>query len=456
MKKYVLIIFASVLFAFEGSAQAQLGSFNFLCDQFNFQTADSIIDNVLVNPSDFNGKTNQIFISKTRYSDYSTLSKIIMFFDLIDINGEPIVVFPINRFKAQITILGEGGGVLRSAQMISLTDRQYIYDLGNTAIQLFKDIRVKVTLTDMNFAISYSPNLFPPYTNAGFPILRRKIIYNPAHKTKYVCQGGNYYGSYDNMDLATETLYIDGQQNLIFQWTSSTGGNFTDIVGATNSNLQVSNVNVKTYYNRKAIFTTSAGVTTTYFSKDTLLTLIPMTCGTFSAAITGSQSITPNQTVTYSVPATVGMQYEWTVIGGTIMSGQGTNTITVLWDGGANLRTSTTNHSVSVKETDATPESKITTQEVTIQTATSINNSFAVAGISVFPNPIKDQFSVVMPQSSTAVSYTVYSTTGINMQSGSFTSSTSGTSIQTSLPAGIYQLVLNYDGVFTSTRLAVY
>lgn len=60
-----------------------------------------------------------------------------------------------------------------------------------------------------------------------------------------------------------------------------------------------------------------------------------------------------------------------------------------------------------------------------------------------------------MPTTNTDVNYTIYSATGVQMQSGSFNSITSGNTVSTELPSGMYQLVLNYDGVFTGTRIVV-
>ena len=76
-------------------------------------------------------------------------------------------------------------------------------------------------------------------------------------------------------------------------------------------------------------------------------------------------------------------------------------------------------------------------------------------GISLFPNPIKNEFTIEMPTINTAVNYTIYSTSGVQMQAGSFNATVAGNTISTQLPAGMYQLVFNYDGVFTITRLAV-
>lgn len=108
------------------------------------------------------------------------------------------------------------------------------------------------------------------------------------------------------------------------------------------------------------------------------------------------------------------MNYLWAVTGGTITGGQGTHSVTIMWDGGASAISS-----VSITETDATPESRTATQPIATIT-TGINKGLGSTGISVFPNPIKNQFTIEMPTANTAVYYTVYSTSGVQMQAGSF------------------------------------
>lgn len=49
-------------------------------------------------------------------------------------------------------------------------------------------------------------------------------------------------------------------------------------------------------------------------------------------SISGTQLVCNNTTGVYSIPAIAGTNYTWTVEGGTIVSGQGTNQITVLWN----------------------------------------------------------------------------------------------------------------------------
>jgi len=51
--------------------------------------------------------------------------------------------------------------------------------------------------------------------------------------------------------------------------------------------------------------------------------------------ISGLSTTPKNSTVTYSTPAVTGVTYSWSVTGGTIQSGAGTNQITVLWGSGS-------------------------------------------------------------------------------------------------------------------------
>lgn len=65
-----------------------------------------------------------------------------------------------------------------------------------------------------------------------------------------------------------------------------------------------------------------------------------------AGTIVGSSSSSEGTTETYTYDNTAGSSYAWTVVGGTIVSGQGTSTITVMWD-------TVGTGSVSVVETNA-------------------------------------------------------------------------------------------------------
>jgi CubicO group peptidase (beta-lactamase class C family) len=55
---------------------------------------------------------------------------------------------------------------------------------------------------------------------------------------------------------------------------------------------------------------------------------------TFTPVITGSPLVCANDPQIYSVPEVAGSSYVWSVAGGNIVSGQGTNQISVLWNNG--------------------------------------------------------------------------------------------------------------------------
>jgi hypothetical protein len=180
-----------------------------------------------------------------------------------------------------------------------------------------------------------------------------------------------------------------------------------------------------------------------------------MDCAVFSSNIVGTNNVVPNQTVTYSVVGQTGMRYLWTVTGGTILSGQGTKTISVLWDG-SNLplaRVYGNSYSVSVTETNANNSSN--TLSTTINyTTTGTTTALQSAGIELYPNPCQQQFTIHMPEPNVDVDYTIYSLRGEAVASGRFVSSSNNT-LSNSLPAGMYQLVLNYKGQRLQTVLSV-
>jgi len=395
MKKSLLVLFASILFVFNGSAQCTndagtiMLNAPFVCQsmpaQISTTPATNISANFVVNWQQSYDGQNWIGASGSSTNDYFEIPT---------------------------------------------------YNLSNGASYYRRKI------TDLNATAPCNV----VYSNALFvnPVI---VFPGVISGNDTICGGQNNNSVINSIQAGNTT-----GNSISYSWFQSTGNNnFTPIAGATNETYNPSNITVTTQYKRMVLMNNSP-----CSSNSNTITINVMNCGTFSTNITGTTSIGPNQTATYSVPATVGMQYVWTVTGGTITSGQGTNIITVIWDGGgsANLRTTVADYSVSVVETDATPESRTTTQPITAIT-TGINKGLGSTGISVFPNPIKNQFTVEMPTVNSTVNYTVYSTSGVQMQAGSFNATASGNTITTQLPAGMYQLVLNYDGVYTSTRLVV-
>ena len=179
-------------------------------------------------------------------------------------------------------------------------------------------------------------------------------------------------------------------------------------------------------------------------------------CGAFSTSITGPNPITPGQqNAVYSVTNQTGFAYMWSITGGTIVSGQNTNSVTVDWDApttNAFARTTSALYSISVLETNPTSQTKTTTLDINPIT-TAVAQSQAQSGISVFPNPTTGLFNIEMPESGIDVTYEILDITGLSVASGTFTSTGSNQKMNADFGAGMYQIVLKYNNVVTCVRL---
>ena len=411
MKKYFHVLFASVLFAFNGNAQCtvpltQIVEYDFLADfPIGGDTVYCYNDILTEIKSNIQGGSGAY-----SYKWYFTT----------DIN---LLYNDVRNSPATWTLIN------------GATNSNY------TPPPITQSIRYKCVTTDVNC---------PALIRNDFTFVYHLYKVNQIEAVQKTCSPAS---AASTVDKTNDPLWKNTAAWYTIQWQSSTSetGTYIPISGATNflyNPVVQSNV---VYYRR------SYSLGSHYFSGTcatqvtNAVAINPITCLTFSSSITGPASVTPNQTAIYSVPAQAGMQYLWAVTNGTITSGQGTYIITIMWDGGASANAGT---SVAVTETNDIQASKTTTQVISM-TTTDINKGLGSTGISVFPNPAKNQFTIEMPTANTAVNYTLYSTSGIQMQAGAFNASASGNTITTQVPAGMYQLVLNYDGMLTSTRLAV-
>jgi hypothetical protein len=230
------------------------------------------------------------------------------------------------------------------------------------------------------------------------------------------------------------TFHASAYAGDIVQWFY----NGSPIIGATNLTYQTAQAG--SYSIRESNVACSA------HSSAATLTIDP--CGAFSTSIAGSNPISAGQqNAVYNVFNQTGFSYNWSVTGGTIVSGQNTNSVTVDWD-----NTSAT-HSISVTETNTNQQKKTTSMDVSGQT-TGIATSLAQSGIVLFPNPSTDAFYIEMPESGLSVSYEILDVTGLSVASGNFISSTSGQQIPTTFGPGMYQVVLHYNNSVTIGRLS--
>jgi len=191
-------------------------------------------------------------------------------------------------------------------------------------------------------------------------------------------------------------------------------------------------------------------------SSPVILTIDP--CGAFSSFINGPNPITPGQqNAVYSVVNQTGFSYAWNITGGTITSGQNTNSVTVDWDAPATTsavsRISTPGYSISVIETNPDNQKKTTTIGEQ-PTTTSVSKSLMQSGITLFPNPTTESFNIEIPESGVAVNYEVLDLTGASVAQGNFISTSTAEKITTNFGAGMYQVVLRYNDVVTCGRLS--
>ncbi|HSY61711.1 MAG TPA: T9SS type A sorting domain-containing protein, partial [Cytophaga sp.] len=206
----------------------------------------------------------------------------------------------------------------------------------------------------------------------------------------------------------------------------------------------------------RAVVTSSNGCNTGPATSN-VVTLDIDPCGAFSTSITGPNPISPGQqNAVYSVANQTGFTYTWSIEGGTIVSGQNTNAVTVDWDAATSnafARTTASSCSISVLEKNSTNQTKTTTTTInTITTGTM--QSQAKSGINVFPNPTTGSFNIEMPESGVDVFYEVLDVTGLSIARGTFTSTGDDQKIDIDFGPGMYQVILKYNNSITCIRLS--
>jgi endo-1,4-beta-D-glucanase Y len=104
-------------------------------------------------------------------------------------------------------------------------------------------------------------------------------------------------------------------------------------------------------------------------------------------SVTGPNAVSQGQTYTYSVPVDPTVSYNWSVPpGATIISGQGTNVVTV------NYGTGATSGAVSVTETS--PYGSATGTSSVAMSASGISSGYASDPSSVYPNPFNHDVTI--------------------------------------------------------------
>lgn len=173
-----------------------------------------------------------------------------------------------------------------------------------------------------------------------------------------------------------------------------------------------------------------------------------------SPLISGNVNPCGASTQTYSTPFVVGNSYQWTVVGGTIINGQGTNTITVSWSNPA--WPNVINGTVSVTEwvTDVLPSMSCinsTTANITVRPnppVPSITGPGVVCATNLSNTPVTDN---------TVVYSTTVPTTGILQGSVSYawTVSSNGTIVSSATSTSVSVRWTNNTSVPTTGTVTI-
>ncbi len=118
-----------------------------------------------------------------------------------------------------------------------------------------------------------------------------------------------------------ETYSVTANSGSSYSWTLTGGGSITSGSGTNSISI---NWTTQGVYTLKVVETNGCG------SDSTEIT-IAVNDVPSSPAISGSTSACPNDTVTYYVTPVPGATYNWSVTGGNILGGQGTNALIVKW-----------------------------------------------------------------------------------------------------------------------------
>lgn len=162
--------------------------------------------------------------------------------------------------------------------------------------------------------------------------------------------------------------------------------------------------------------------------------------------ITGVTNPQAGTVETYTYTETAGSTYEWTVVNGTIISGQGTPTIEVEWgDIGEG--------SVTVIETNEVEcESPPVVLDVTVPVGI---DEFAGTQAEVFPNPSSGQFQLTVQPNMIGMSVTIFNELGQGVGQKLISSETTSFDLS-DLPSGRYTLSISgKHGVISEAVLLV-
>jgi hypothetical protein len=159
-----------------------------------------------------------------------------------------------------------------------------------------------------------------------------------------------------------------------------------------------------------------------------------------STSIIGSASVNPGSNYNYQVQNDPNVTYTWSVTNGTIVSGQGTNSITVNWNGSGNVEVDLVDD--GCQGTDMLDVTAIATG---LDEASGINAS-------VYPNPNNGMFNLRL-ENTDGVSVRIMDVSGKLIRSAQFAGSTIYSIDMQDAESGVYVIEIETETGKTYKRL---
>ena len=218
--------------------------------------------------------------------------------------------------------------------------------------------------------------------------------------------------------------------------TLSAASGMGDYFWSTGSNFQSIDITQSGLYRVTLVSSDGCVDTSAYFQS--VMHPLPVV----SSIIGSTTGVTPMQNYVYLVSQNSGSTYTWSITNGVIVSGQGTNVVTVMWS-------QASNGILSVIESNGYCEDST---EVAISTTFSVSET-AINPAILFPNPTKGMFKIVMNYAEPVKVHLVDSR---GKELSTFIKNSKEIELDASeYPAGVYQVILEFENEVQVLRLVV-
>ena len=220
-----------------------------------------------------------------------------------------------------------------------------------------------------------------------------------------------------------QSVTLQAQPGLTYLWSN----------GATSQSITVSQSG--TY----SVTVTSNGCSVTSSNYTATLSSI-----TNPPTITGPNTVVAYATHTYAVSQTANHNYQWTVTGGALLTGQGTNVVSILWSNAAigSIRVVESLGTCSEDDTLLVDISGIGLGEP------------EGPSIQINPNPGSGIFQLSVPEELVGQSYVIYDMSGRQIAVGRANAADSPVDLS-NVATGVYQLCVALDSRTYSVRVIV-